>query len=127
MSFGQQLQNSYQSFVECVPYIEKLEEMCDAYAHHVTHDGTITLESVHRLDLEHVAYTYDGDRDALVDVNVSFAIGEIVGVVGPSGSGKSTLSQLILRLRDATRGVLVVNGTPAGAFTLSSWYRRFSL
>jgi ABC-type multidrug transport system fused ATPase/permease subunit len=127
MSFGQQLQNAYQSYIDCIPYVEKLENMRALYASHATRDGVVALEAVHRLDLEDLRYSYDGEVDALAGVSASFHVGEIVGIVGPSGSGKSTLSQLILRLREPTGGSISVNGTPVTEFTLASWYRHVSL
>src|SRR5262249_21908362 len=90
-------------------------------------DGTITLETIQRLDLQDVGFSYDGDVKALDDVSATLHLGEIVGIVGPSGSGKSTLSQLLLRLRQPTDGAIVVDGEPASDFTLSSWYRLVSL
>jgi ABC-type multidrug transport system fused ATPase/permease subunit len=127
LTFGQQLQNSYQAVVDAKPYLEKLEEQRDAYAEHVTHDGTVVLETVHRLDLQDLRYSYDGETDALAGITIGFNRGQIVGIVGPSGSGKSTLSQLLMRLRDPTGGDILVNRTPAGDYTLASWYRRISL
>jgi oligopeptide/dipeptide ABC transporter ATP-binding protein len=43
---------------------------------------------------------------------VSFAIGkgETLGLVGESGSGKSTVGKVVLRLLEATRGSVVLNG-----------------
>ena len=43
---------------------------------------------------------------------VSFAIrkGETLGLVGESGSGKSTVGKVVLRLLDATRGSVTLNG-----------------
>jgi ATP-binding cassette subfamily B protein len=127
MSFGQQLQGSYQNILANMPYVEQLESARAVYQSHATPDGSVGLEAVHELELKNVSYSYDGETDALSDVSVSFRRGEIVGVVGPSGSGKSTLSQLILRLREPTGGQIVVNRTPVGEYTLASWYRHVSL
>ena len=44
--------------------------------------------------IEHLRKRYgEGDTavDALKDVNMTVAPGEVVGLIGPSGSGKSTL------------------------------------
>jgi ABC-type multidrug transport system fused ATPase/permease subunit len=60
-------------------------------------------------------------------VSATLHRGEIIGIVGPSGSGKSTLSQLLLRLRQPTRGAIVVDGVSAEEFTLASWYKLVSL
>jgi ABC-type multidrug transport system fused ATPase/permease subunit len=127
VSNGSSLQSSYQSFLDCMPYVGKLEDMRAIYVARETPDGTIPLETVQRLDLEEIGFSYDGEVNALDGVSATLHIGEIVGIVGPSGSGKSTLSQLLLRLREPTRGSIVVDGEPASDFTLASWYRLVSL
>ncbi len=127
LTFGQQLQVAYQNIVDSIPYVDRLDEALTTYSAHQTRDGSLTLEAVHSLELDDVGYSYGGDVEALTGISVAFNVGEIVGVVGPSGSGKSTLSQLILRLREPTRGVVTVNRTPANDYTLASWYRHVSL
>jgi ABC-type multidrug transport system fused ATPase/permease subunit len=127
LSYGQMFAKSYQTILDCMPYVAKLEEMRAEYTAHPVQDGTIVLEAVHRIDLDAVSYTYDGRTDALAGVAATFHLGEIVGIVGPSGSGKSTLSQLMLRLREPTAGRVSVNGIDARDYTLASWYRHVSL
>src|SRR4029077_4276114 len=100
MSNGSSLQSCYQSFLDCSPYVAKLEEMRATYIAHETPDGTIPLEAIQRLDLQEIGFSYDGEVQALDEVSATLHLGEIVGIVGPSGSGKSTLSQLLLRLRE---------------------------
>jgi ABC-type multidrug transport system fused ATPase/permease subunit len=127
VSNGSSLQSSYQQFLDCMPYVGKLEDMRAVYRAHKTPDGNIPLETIQRLDLQEVGFSYDGEVKALDGVSATLHSGEIVGIVGPSGSGKSTLSQLLLRLRQPTSGAIVVDGEPAADFTLASWYRLVSL
>jgi ATP-binding cassette subfamily B protein len=127
MTYGQQLQSARQSFVSSMPFVDELEKTRATYRDNAMADGTLTLDALHRLELDHVHYSYDGETEAVSDVSVAFDVGEIVGIVGPSGGGKSTLSQLILRLREPTSGRLLVDGTPVGEFTLESWYHQVSL
>ena len=127
VSNGSSLQSSYQQFLDCMPYVGMLEDMRATYVAHETPDGMIPLETVQRLDLQEIAFSYDGEINALDGVSATLHLGEIVGIVGPSGSGKSTLSQVLLRLRQPTAGAIVVDGEPAGDFTLASWYRLVSL
>jgi general L-amino acid transport system ATP-binding protein len=49
--------------------------------------------------------------EALKNVNMYVAPGEVVGLVGPSGSGKSTLIRCVNRLEEHQSGVLKVDGT----------------
>jgi ABC-type multidrug transport system fused ATPase/permease subunit len=127
MSNGSSFQSSWQSFLDSAPYHDRLEEMRATYRERETPDGTIPLESIKRLDLDDVGFSYDGEVQALDGVSGTLHLGEIVGIVGPSGSGKSTLSALLLRLRVPTRGRILADGTSADQFTLASWYRCVSL
>lgn len=126
-SYGQQVQGAYQTLVQTAPYIRIVEELSARYAAHRRDAGALVLETVQRLELSGVSYSYDGRHDALASVSLTLHRGEIVGIVGPSGSGKSTLSQILLRLRRPTAGTLLANGVPAEDHTLASWYRHVSL
>jgi cell division transport system ATP-binding protein len=57
-----------------------------------------------------VAKRYPGGHEALADVNLEVAAGEMVVVTGHSGAGKSTLLKLASGIERATRGSVVVNG-----------------
>lgn len=50
------------------------------------------------VQVQDVAFTYDGGAAALRPVSLSVAPGEHLGISGRSGAGKSTLARLLLRL-----------------------------
>src|SRR4030067_813199 len=54
----------------------------------------------------------EGDTavDALKEVNMSVAPGEVVGVVGPSGAGKSTLLKCLGAVIEPTQGRMTLGG-----------------
>ena len=55
--------------------------------------------------------TSEGEVDALNNVSLSIADGDIFGVIGMSGAGKSTLVRCINLLERPTEGKVIVDGT----------------
>lgn len=65
------------------------------------------------VDVAHVAKHYgSGDTrvDALRDVTLQVAAGEVVAMLGPSGSGKTTLLNVIGCIADPSAGTLALDG-----------------
>jgi glutamate transport system ATP-binding protein len=63
------------------------------------------------VSLQHVDKRF-GPTQALSDVSVDVARGEVVVVIGPSGSGKSTLCRCINRLETIDGGSILIDGQP---------------
>lgn len=64
------------------------------------------------LQLSRLSKRYPNGHQALVDIDLAVAPGEILGVVGGSGCGKSTLLRLIAGLETPTGGSVAIDGTP---------------
>jgi cell division transport system ATP-binding protein len=64
---------------------------------------------------DHVWKRYPNGREAISDVSLEVARGEMVFLTGPSGAGKSTLLKLIALIERPSRGTLVVNGQNTSA------------
>ena len=65
------------------------------------------------IEIEHLKKYYSvasGTNHAVDDVTMKIEKGRTMGVVGESGCGKSTLGRTIIRLHDATDGVVRLNG-----------------
>lgn len=54
--------------------------------------------------------TPDGHLDALRNINITIADGEIYGIIGMSGAGKSTLVRCINMLERPTEGEVIIDG-----------------
>jgi len=73
----------------------------------------------HGIDVVDVSFRYE-EEFVLEHVNLHIGLGQLVALVGPSGGGKSTLADLLLRFRDVTAGVILVDGTDIRDLTLAS-------
>ena len=72
------------------------------------------------IELQHVSKTFEtagGRVDALKDVSLTIADGDIYGIIGMSGAGKSTLVRCINMLERPTEGQVIVNGQQLDAMT----------
>lgn len=62
------------------------------------------------VELSHVRYSYDGEKDAVRDVSLTIPAGQTVAFVGPSGGGKTTLANLVSRFFDPQEGAVRIGG-----------------
>ncbi len=88
--------------------------------------GEEANESLHesftggRVEFNHVAFSYDADRQILSDISFEIPAGHTVAVVGESGAGKSTLSRLLFRFYDVNEGSITIDGQDIRAVTQAS-------
>ncbi|MEP7142004.1 MAG: ABC transporter ATP-binding protein [Ferruginibacter sp.] len=59
---------------------------------------------------------------AVADFSLEIRKGEKVAIVGRTGSGKSTIGQLLLRMYDAQKGLILYDGVPVNKIDLN-WLR----
>ncbi|RKL67133.1 thiol reductant ABC exporter subunit CydC [Salipaludibacillus neizhouensis] len=63
------------------------------------------------IEMENVSFAFpDEKRLALDNVSLNFPAGSKTAIVGPSGSGKSTLLQLLLKVYEASKGNVRLQG-----------------
>ena len=68
-------------------------------------------------NLSKTFHTADGEIEALKNVSLSIADGDIYGIIGMSGAGKSTLVRTINMLERPTEGSVVIDGVDMGALS----------
>jgi len=65
------------------------------------------------ITLRDLSFTYpDGTEPVLRHVNLEIKPGEMLAVLGRTGSGKSSLSDLLLRVYDCEKGMILLDGKP---------------
>lgn len=62
------------------------------------------------IEFDQVTKRYPGGFEALTNINLSLARGEMAFISGHSGAGKSTLLKLVAMLEAPTSGQIIVNG-----------------
>jgi subfamily B ATP-binding cassette protein MsbA len=91
-------------------------------------DALALKDSRGQLDFEQVTFRYNGGKqDAVKDFNLRIEPGKSYALVGASGAGKSTILSLILRLYDATAGVVRIDGHDLRSLTQRSLRKHIGL
>ncbi len=82
----------------------------------------------HTVEFRHVSFAYPGtDKRVLDDVNLCFAPGETVVLVGLNGAGKTTLIKLLTRLYDPTEGQILLDGYDIREYDVNDLYALFGI
>ncbi len=79
------------------------------------------------IDFRDVAFSYGRKEGGVEHIAVTLAPGEKVGVVGASGAGKSTMVALLLRLYDAEKGGIFIDGQNIAEVTQESLRRQIGM
>lgn len=80
-----------------------------------------------QIDIDHVSFAYEEDRNILTDIDLHIHPGETVALVGSSGGGKTTLSQLIPRFYDVTKGAILVDSHDVRDVTQTSLHNNIGV
>lgn len=77
----------------------------------------MTATALPMIRFQSVAKRYPNGREALSNLTLDVATGEMVFLTGHSGAGKSTLLKLLALIERPTRGTLLVNGQNLATIT----------
>ncbi|MGC7101880.1 ABC transporter ATP-binding protein [Amycolatopsis lurida] len=76
-----------------------------------------------RIEVDHVHFGYEPDREILHDITATFEPGSVTAIVGASGSGKSTLARLLLRYADPGAGQIRLGGVRLDQIASAEFFR----
>ena len=74
------------------------------------------------LELNGVTFSYDGKRDVLKNVSMTFPEKGMTAIVGESGCGKSTVVNMLIGAYRPKSGEVTVGGRPLESVTRESYY-----
>lgn len=76
------------------------------------------------ITMQDLTFRYpDGEEPVLSHLNLHVKAGETLAVMGRTGSGKSSLADLLLRVYDCERGMLLLDGKPIEDYPLPVLHR----
>jgi subfamily B ATP-binding cassette protein HlyB/CyaB len=118
------LSQLFQDFQQVRVSVERLGDILNAPVEPVPQNLPRLPPPRGAIELKNISFRYrPGYPEALSDVSLSIAPGEVVGIVGPSGSGKSTMTKLIQRLYQPERGQVLIDGVDIAQVD-PTWLRR---
>lgn len=87
--------------------------------------GTETVDGK-EIKLENLTFSYDGKRDVLKNVNMTFPEKGMTAIVGESGCGKSTVVNMLIGAFRPQKGDLTVGGKQLEKLSRENWYSHLS-
>ena len=78
------------------------------------------------IKLENVTFSYDGKRDVLKNVNMTFPEKGMTAIVGESGCGKSTIVNMLVGAFRPQKGDVTVGGKQLEKLSRENWYSHLS-
>lgn len=126
LTYSQNLQSAYHRMNDLLPDMGLVHQTLERYRGNERSSGSAPVPQRMDIAFDQVSFEYRPDVPVLTSVSFGIRHGSAVGIIGPSGAGKSTVVQLLLRLREPTRGRVTVNGESAEHFSLQEWHARMS-
>ncbi|MBD2535810.1 peptidase domain-containing ABC transporter [Nostoc flagelliforme FACHB-838] len=120
------LAQTWQSFQETALSLERLSDIVDTPQEAETNRQNIPLPDIKgAVKYDHVSFRFlPSGPLQLSNVNLDFAPGKFIGIVGQSGSGKSTMMKLLLRLYEVESGRILIDGYDISKVELYSLRRQ---
>lgn len=118
--------DSYMQFHEHALYIENLRYFLQYIPKISENKDGIQPSANPTLAVKDLSFKYtDEGKYVLKNINLSLRPGEKIALVGHNGSGKTTLIKLIMRLYDATEGVITLDDKSITEYNLEAYRNAF--
>ena len=79
------------------------------------------------IELRNITFSYDGKRDVLKNVNMTFGDKGMTSIVGESGCGKSTVVNMLFGAYRPQSGTVTVGGKALETLTRESYYQKLAV
>jgi ATP-binding cassette subfamily B protein len=103
---------SITQMIQCVADGEKVAEFFEAKSEiEPEKEGALPApEGQYEVEFKDVSFGYENTSFSIENFNLHIKPGQRVAIVGENGAGKTTLTKLLLRLYDAEKGAVLING-----------------
>ena len=88
--------------------------------------GTQCVEG-REIKLDNVTFSYDGTRNVLKNINMTFPEKGMTAIVGESGCGKSTVVNMLVGVLRPQSGSVTVGGKPLESLSRDSYYSHLAV
>jgi ATP-binding cassette subfamily B protein len=124
-----QLSQLYDTFQQAMAGLAKLAGLLERESRIYDLPDAVELDGIDgHAGVDDVTFRYRDDLpDALTDVNIDIAAGEVLALVGPTGAGKSSIAKLLLRFYDPTTGRVTLDGKDLRSIDLTSLRAKTSM
>ena len=114
------------NIVHWLPNLEVTHELLEDRTYTKIKNGTMEFSELRSgIELRNVSFVHKSKAEnTLSNVSLWVYKNKLTAIVGPSGGGKSTVIDLILRLYDIDRGIILVDGVDIKEYNISSFRRK---
>ncbi|MCJ8009335.1 ABC transporter ATP-binding protein [Lederbergia wuyishanensis] len=115
------LVNAYPSIVEGNVALNRIFDFFLTPSTIIESEKPVELKQFHQsIQLNNVSFAYDGKNEIIKNMSLTLEKGKTYAFVGESGGGKSTILQLLLRMYDATKGDVLIDGVNIKDYSIAS-------
>ncbi|MDO9492334.1 ABC transporter ATP-binding protein [Acetobacterium sp.] len=79
------------------------------------------------LEFRHVTFSYNKEDPDLSNISFALKKGETLGIIGETGAGKTTLLNLLMRLYDADKGTITIDGRDIRSLDPRELHKKFGV